>query len=337
MPIASIIGTAVSQFAGGGAKDEKGLYQVNEFNWYQSLPYGFSFYNLKASENYGNAVPTSTVYLPIAPNNINIVTHFATNIITTLYGIVEEHSEVRYYDITIAGTTGIAPRYTQPFSGISSITAVSPGRQNFNESTVSPLLGSIASVSAIATLSNPLNGFLQAAPDLLAANDANNKNHSGVGTRQTGYWAFHQLYQFFLKYKNDASQTGVDNDVEADLVGGLISGAAKFLFKKDIGSAFSGVSEKERKVHPIQFLNYKDGNKYDCVPISFTLTRSSENPMMYHYNIKLRAFNMRSVTTSPAAASQLAKLGITGSVETDSLFQSFGGAVSDITAFMSNK
>ena len=44
-------------------------------------------------------------------SNLNITTHWATNVISTMYGTVEEHSEQRYYDIQISGTTGMAPRY----------------------------------------------------------------------------------------------------------------------------------------------------------------------------------------------------------------------------------
>ena len=72
-------------------------------NWYRQRPYAFRFTNRNGVAN--------TFYLPIAPSNITINTHFATNVITTMYGTVEEHSEQRYYDITIAGTTAMMPRY----------------------------------------------------------------------------------------------------------------------------------------------------------------------------------------------------------------------------------
>src|SRR5665213_1438313 len=75
-------------------------YEVTSTNWYKSLPYGFAFFDIgsKASDN-----AKSTIWLPISPNNITTTTNFATNVITTLYGVVEEHSEVRFYDITISG------------------------------------------------------------------------------------------------------------------------------------------------------------------------------------------------------------------------------------------
>lgn len=342
MALPSIIGVAAGAAAssliggGGAAKDENGLYKINEFNWYQSLPYGFAFFDLEASKSTdgGTAKATSTIYLPISPSNVNIVTHFATNIVTTLYGIVEEHSEVRYYDITISGTTGIAPRYTQPFSGFTSIAAKSPGRQDFESPLTPPLLGAISAVSSIATMSNPLSGALSMAPDLIGAQDANNKNHSGIGTKQTGYYAFHQLYQFFLKYKNDAAQLGTPLEETPPLIA-LAQKAISALGFGGGGGSASNPPPVERKVHPIQFLNYKDGNKYDCVPLAFTLTRSAENPMLYNYSIRLKAFNLRSVTAVPVGTSQLSKMGLSNGLETDTLFQSFGNIAGGLSAVTS--
>src|SRR6185369_1371883 len=73
-------------------------YKVIKSNWFTAKPYGFKF-----TPRAGKAM---TMFLPIAPSNLTISTGFATNAIPTLYGTVEEHSPVRYYDITIEGTTG---------------------------------------------------------------------------------------------------------------------------------------------------------------------------------------------------------------------------------------
>src|SRR5689334_19686681 len=71
-------------------------YTLESQNWYSAKPYGF-----KASLRNGRSV---VMFLPINPSNLTISTNFATNMIPTLYGTVEEHSEVRYFDITIEGT-----------------------------------------------------------------------------------------------------------------------------------------------------------------------------------------------------------------------------------------
>ena len=342
--IAKSVGSNVaSSFLGPDGKNAGGneLYNIQDGNWFRSLPYGFAFYNNEDRKK-PDASPTSTIYLPISPSNINITTHFATNIVTTLYGVVEEHSPVRYFNITISGTTGIAPRYTEPFSGITSAAATSSGRQDFESATVSPLLGIVS--SATNAFVNPGVGtILGLGTDIVSQAQVGNKNINGVGTKQSGYYAFHQLYQFFLKYKMDTS-SGADAEKEPETVGSALSGwvnkglsAAASYAKSTLGISDSA-SGAGILNHPIQFLNYKDGNKYDCVPISFTLTRSADNPMLYNYTIQLRAFNLRGVSTSPAPNSQLQKLGISSNFEFDSTFQSVastvGGATSVISSFI---
>src|SRR5690349_19439102 len=87
----------------------EGTYSLESQNWYSAKPYGF-----KASLRDGRTV---VMFLPISPSNLTISTNFATNLIPTLYGTVEEHSEIRYFDITIEGTTGMAPKFVAPYIG----------------------------------------------------------------------------------------------------------------------------------------------------------------------------------------------------------------------------
>jgi len=58
---------------------------------------------------------------------------------------------------------------------------------------------------------------------------------------------------------------------------------------------FSIPSSGAEQKHPLQFLNYKDGNQYDVAPVNFVLTRSIESPMLYNYTIQLKAYNLRSI------------------------------------------
>lgn len=267
-------------------------YETFPERWYKSYPYGFAFWD---KDSLGGPA-RQTFWLPIAPNNINVTTHFATNIVTTLYGIVEEHSEVRYYDITISGNTGIAPKYTTPFAaisvdgapaaqpmpGVSLPNPLNPGAPSAGRKSFEPGLSG--------QLSNALGGFLPevtntvaAAADLITQIGGGTPNPTGIEPQQSGYYAFHNLYKFLLRYKMDAA------NVNSSLLGAVTGG---------------------RQVYPLQFLNYKDSIKYDVIPISFTMTRSADNPMLYNYSIKMRAFNLRNVNATPAAEDLLAQLGL---------------------------
>jgi len=128
-----------------------------------------------------------------------------------------------------------------------------------------------------------------------AANQAINKaadvlssqqNLSGVDVQRTGYAAFHNLYKLFLYYKRDTSgQTNTATRNAGD-------------------------------PHPLVFLNYKDNNKYDCSIQKFVLARSAENPMLYNYDITLRAYNLQKLDADPSAKFDLAdrqkELGLDG-------------------------
>lgn len=247
--------------------DKKVPYKIEPENWFKAKPYGFAFYDRSSSDK-KDAPAKRTVWLPISPQNIQVTTPMATNVITTLYGVVEEHSEVRYHEITISGTTGISPKYVGYLDSTSVPKAgkdkkmtsdqISSGRLSFDLGSKVPAFGT----------------FIDSVTDLAGATPT---NESGLDVTKTGYYAFHKLYQFFLLYKEDTA--------------GNKPNATKTTIK--------------RKRHPLTFLNYKDNIQYDCVPLVFNLTRSATDPMLYNYTIQLRAYNLDTIVSSNDAKSFL--------------------------------
>ena len=237
------------------------IYNPDPNNWYTAKPYGFRFTSRKTGR-------IATMFMPISPSNLNISTNFATNVVPTLYGTVEEHSDVRYYDIVIEGTTGMAPKFVKPgFSGSAvypddatdvTYSSLALGGRSRYKIASSAALGGFFS-NTVAQISNILNQAGKAVSAITG--QANKPLETAVYNNQTGYIAFHNLYRFLLKYKKDAS--GVDSSIP-------------------------------RVTHPLTFFNYKDGNEYDVVVKNFTLRKSAENPMLYFYSITMRAYNIRS-------------------------------------------
>jgi hypothetical protein len=161
-------------------------------NWYKQFPYTFCF-NKKDNT-------TLRFNLPISPSNISISTKFATNTIATMYGTVEEHSEQRYYDISIVGTTGLSPRYYTTSDKVKeekSKGAAPSGRQHFpiSESLLPGLGGFFKRTKQL--IDNTLNKV----SDLLGQDEIS----SGINNSKTGYVAFHNFYKFLLLYKKDTS------------------------------------------------------------------------------------------------------------------------------------
>lgn len=269
-----------------------GTYQTNSANWFTAKPYGFRM-NTRSGQQF-------TMFMPINPSNINITTHFATNVISTLYGTVEEHSDIRYFDIVIEGTTGMAPKFVSPINTTSSSgssgsnnDAVAyqalqqPGRASFPiKSNVA--LGGFFS-NTIAQITNVLNNADKAVSGIsgLLGGGGQPQPETGLYTDQTGYLAFHNLYRFLKKHKQDAA--GLD-----------INGVP-------------GLPPATR--HPLTFFNYKDGNEYDVAVRNFTLRKSAENPMLYYYSITMRGYNIRTSGASLPSEDlnqRLSDLGLSG-------------------------
>ncbi len=296
-PLQNALNSVDNQVA---TENSAAFYNTVEGNWFVAQPYGFRI-TFSDDKSY-------VVFLPISPSNLSITTHFATNIVPTLYGTVEEHSDVRYFDIGIEGTTGMAPKYVGVFKGgtdeneVNAIKEVAQnldfGRQSFSIQKTIPLGG---------FFSKTLGALSQIKNKALDVIDGSNKpNETGIKSSQTGYVAFHTLYKMLLRYKKDASGVPISG-------GSSITGA--------IGSAITGALKgaagfkPERKTHPIVFFNYKDGNQYNVVIKSFTMRRSADNPMLYYYSISMRGYQLSGLKGTPDVDNQqqrLKELGLDG-------------------------
>ena len=248
-------------------------------NWFKQKPYAFRFTDRKGEE--------FTFYLPISPYNISITTHFATNVISTMYGTIEEHSEQRYYDITIAGTTGMVPRYYDIVSDQTKAELKKPaeiGRASFpvKDMIAGNLGGFFKRTQAL--VANTLNQ----ASDLLGEDNGS----TGVDLNKTGYTAFHNFYKFLLVYK------------------------------KDVSGEYGLSASDRNQQHPLVFVNYKDNNQYNVAIQNFQLTRDVSQPMLYNYTITMRAYNLQEADPQKPAldlANRAEELGLTD-VNNSSLF-----------------
>jgi len=161
-------------------------------NWYQQRPYTFIFTDKNNKRWQFN--------LPIAPSNITINTNFATHVISTMYGTIEEHSEQRYFDIVISGTTGISPQYYN--AALEGQGPVLPtGRKGFQ---VKPGVNTGGFSQRTKDL---INNALNQAADLLGSEK---KPQNAIKSKQTtGYAAFHNFYKFLLAYKEDVTSKNI--------------------------------------------------------------------------------------------------------------------------------
>lgn len=281
---------------GNSIASRKKFYEPVVENWYKSLPYAFI-----ATDSTG----TKKVFnLPLNPSNINITTHFATNVIATIGGTVEEHAPQRYFDIAIQGTTGIAPQYFEEArTGPGLDTSIS-GRSSYTpEFSLSNLTGGF-----FAKTTGKLDNALNRARDIIGGS---RKHESGVAISATGYAAFHNFYKFLLNSKFELSG-GDSSSIPG--IGSLIKSRAQ----------------------PLRFLSYKDNQEYTCAILRFELTRSADNPMLYNYNIQLRAYALNNIgfeSFQPIGDARNQLLGLSGDTSTLSKFKNkISGAKAGIAA-----
>ena len=286
------------------------VYPTEYSNWYKQQPYAFVFTDHNDQVYKFN--------LPISPSNLTRTTHFATNVITTMYGTIEEHSQQRYFDINISGTTGMAPLFAT-YKKISGSIGSMPhliiddnnipenikltippnrGRQPFR---INSFLGSVADTAGFARrTTNLIANIADQANDLLSSDTV---APTGISSNNiyTGYAAFHNFYKFLLKYKQDvANNTNATN----------------------------------RKKHPLTFICWKDNTQYDVAINSFQLMRDANDPMLYKYSISLRGYNLNKAGASgdvslEKEADRLSSLGLSTS--------GFFGLNTSIKAFLARK
>jgi hypothetical protein len=243
------------------------FYTIRQQLWYQTKPYAFEAIIDGLKKRF---------YLPINPQNLTITTHYATTTMATLGSTIEQHAHQRYFDISIAGTTGIAPNnipvnLTSKDANIAGALNTENTdidvNENFNATNRKsydlnyfPQINAAILGGFLSSIYNKTSNIVNRAADI----GRTYKFQSGVGDNVSGYATFHNLYRFFLAYKKSAT---------------------------DGKSAHPDSS-------PLMFLNFKDNNKYSCVINAFTLERSSDNPMLYNYSIQLRAYDLKDLGSS---------------------------------------
>jgi hypothetical protein len=256
---------------------------------------GYSFVGYTGEQNKHQYLQ---YFLPLSPQNLTITEHYATNTVATIGGTVEEHSPNRYFDISIAGTTGYAPANvykgeTRPYI---------MGRKTRFRS----MLDVLDSDVAAGVGGSQIDKFKKAADtasDLLSIFGPR-KVKSGINIDNTGYLAFIR-FAAFLRVVKQSSYRELDDKAKEKLKQTKISEDIKELtlyldkLPNDELSISKSPPPNFRKdppnipLTPLYFVNWKDDECYSCVINTFSLTRSAENPMLYMYEIHMRAYNRR--------------------------------------------
>lgn len=316
----------------GKLQDDAPYRQENKY-WRITLPYALSVVNAEKSNSIGSVLSKlggfdnaslagktvsgakgatpGTVFFPVNPESLTISTPFAAVATPTVGGVVEEHSGAVFYNITIRGNTGVIP-------GISYLNGTLISALSNPKSLLQQGLDVVRGVGSGAVAGAPTGRPNAATAPLVSPNalggfgqntiDQANSIAKGVqslfggekgpiakeNTAQTGYEAIHEIYRLLWRYHELKRQ----------------------------GAALQ-----------LRFVNFKDGNMYDCLVENFTVSRDKSRPHLYSYTIQLKGWNIKgsktpaSIIADVSGEARLAALGVSGEASAKAkIFRAINGA-----------
>lgn len=228
---------------------------INPSLWDVYTPYQLVIVQALPNGSYKQAGNRFT--LPISPQELTLDMPVASTVNATLTGVTIHHGGAPFRNITLQGTTGIAPEKNRgrPFESRSVGESIFAG-------TFASVRGPVTSAAQkIAGEGSALNvnlGLTTTSNDQLA------NNH--ILSTSTGYYQMRQMERFIEGYVG--LKTGNKYDTGTTIVG-------PDLDPKDIRLAFC---------------MWKDEAVYLVEPMQFTKRRSAANPMEYTFALTLRAW-----------------------------------------------
>lgn len=272
-------------FAANGKKTEKGGILPWEYlgeNWHKVFPYSF-YVTVESGGKVGKAGKLTksgskidlkyTYTLPIPPQSIAIDMVSASKVDATLGGVVEETSNNVFWTISLSGTTGTA--VSRAVSNDNTANSRRKPADQFRErlATTGLLAGIAAGINGVLTKAGNVADSVAASASAFASG-----NIAGGASGVTG--ALNDLLLPPQLFNSSAVNGKVNGFTE-------IHELHRFLY------TYSFLKGKDPSRYNLWFCNYKDGQKWRVIVQKFTLTKSAQSPMLYRYNIQLKAWNVR--------------------------------------------
>ena len=192
--------------------------------------------------------------LPISPQDLSIDMPIMTNVQATLGGISEIHGGAPFRNITLAGTTGIAPLRGKAKSGISA-----DGPNEFTKVGSAVFAGTVSAVNrGIEGVKSAISGGTVKSPNLHSQKPG---SEEGLPAGSTGYYQYLMLQKFIENYVQikSKSQTLTDLGVHSN----------------DIRLALA--------IH-------KESAIYLCSGVQLTRRKSASDPHLVNFTLQLKAW-----------------------------------------------
>lgn len=271
-------------------------------DWYRLYPYSFELVQEGAGDR-------QIIYtLPIPPENLTINPISASEATPTIGGVVEETSETTFWNISLAGTTGIAISKTEKESeSANTVEEMKEIAKHFRD--VLPTSGPISSVirgvvSDISGVASRVTGAIGA----LGNGDFNDALEqailpklpyfeSAVNGQSNGYTEIHKFHKFILLY-------------------------AALNSRKNLKTIENKALQNQK--WNLYFKNAKDGQRFRVIVQNFQINKSVRSPYLYNYQIVMKAWDLQPVNVSDKVNSAFDRFGPEGDLKSVNLLTATG-------------
>lgn len=313
-----------------GAKVGRKLWYIDAQDWYKVFGYRFSIAYVDPSKPNGNIdealninsgeenlgpVSWKHFTLPIPPSQLVVKPVFPSRVTSTLGGVVEETSAVKFWMVSMAGTTGTSISRLKEDQH-SRVKMASKFREAIE--TTGLLAGVSANInSAVSKFGGIADGLINAGQSLASGDIA------GALGGVTG--SLNNALLPPIPYNSSAVDNRANGFTEAQEL-------QKFFF------IYNALKGKHPKNFALMFTNFKTDQSWRCVIKDFSLQQSAENPYLYRYSISLQCWDVRASkdlfgSSSRASFDRFAPGGDLGPVNTLSAKQMFSGLGNIATKF----
>lgn len=249
----------------GDLSNYKAQYTVDPQSWYKVFPYQISIIDDQTGSEY-------LYSLPIPPESLVYAMVPASQATASLGGVVEETSETVFWNIMLAGTTGIAVSRLD--------TSDNPSFRNTFDAT-----GAISKV--VTSVIGGASGFLQTASGVATAfQSAAGGNIGGMFNALAGSTAPAPAFT------ESAVQSGTSTD-------GLSNGFSEVHKLHLFLNLYAAAKERFPDRFRLYFSSVKDNLKWQVVLKNFEFQKNVNQPLQFKYRMAFQGFNMVSFSAIP--------------------------------------
>lgn len=256
-------------FDTGLFSNDSDYWSVNGADWGKVFSYQFV---IVEDPNGGN-VDAFYYTLPIPPQQVMFKQVSASMATPTIGGVVEETSPNTFWTIQLVGTTGIAVTRGDKSAEFQRTKISRQFRQSL--STTGLLAGLSAGINSVLGKVGTVADSVVGAVGALQDGDAASAIGDVVGAANAA-----------LLPPIPYGGSGVDGENNGYTEAQELS---KFLYM------YSRVKAANPTDFGLRFKSFKDGQQWDCIVQDFTLQKSAQNPMLYRYQIVLKAWSVTGI------------------------------------------